>query len=222
MKKYKLVNGVRIQEGVVEKEYSWWDMEEDKPEKLLNRNVPGEFYLYEEDDLCFLEHRMNGMFTANTQRPLTPYSILVGKRTVEEVSRNRKTKKAYMGREAVFDPKSNFEGVLGRKSGGHSLLDIEESVRKEFFERVYSVKERWGIRFKREDDLLESYCEFDSPGFNKRTERIILPKLTKVNYLPVPKKFSAKIRLKEVLIGENEEDGCQSIIDSEGWRVDLI
>lgn len=220
---YKLVGQVRIQEGVVEKEYSWWkNMEEDIPEKLLNRNVPGEFYLYEEDDLCFLEHRINGMLTANTQRPLTPYSILAGRRMIEEVSRNRRTKKVYMGREAVFAPKNNFEGVLGRKSGGRSLLNIGEGVRKEFFEWVHSVKEQWGIRFKREDDLLETYCEFDSPGFDKRTERIILPKLIKVNYLPVPKKFSAKIQLKEVLIWENERDGYQSIIDSEGWRIDLI
>lgn len=218
MSEYRIVSGIRFQKGIPQEEIDQWN-EVDGPEKFRNRYVPGEFYLYEDTDLCFLEYRMNVMLTDVSRRPLTPYSILAGKRTAEDLATSGR-KKVHLFDGVVVDPKKNFSGVLGRKNnGGSALLTFKDNVRKDFFEWMYSVEEQWGIRHNREDDLLEFFCEFGSPDFNKRTSRIILPELIVVNYLPLPSQFSGKIWLKEVLIGDRED--FRSIIDNKGWWIDF-
>lgn len=202
--RYRLIKGVRFQQGVP-KEYIDLFLEEETPEK---------FRFKENDDLCYMEHRVVGSFAPGSLRPLTPYSILSGSRTVEEAAKERRRKGTMMGR-YVIDPTNNCQEIYGGEAGGDILLRIPNSIQRAFFDTILAF----------ESPFIDPkypifYCQFEEPEFDPKNNRIILPNLSTINRVKLARKFTSKIKLKEILVNEN--DGIRLVVDQKGWRVDLM
>lgn len=208
-KKYQLINHVRFQESIPREVINSWLSDEEEPKK---------FRYMANDDLCYFEHISIGGTSPSSLRPLTPYSVLAGEKTVEELSDKGRNRKASIHGFYVVDPSRDYQTVFGGK--GKFILDIPESVKKDFFKWLLSVEDAWKIDSRADNGLLEIFCEFDKPDFDEKSGRIILPNLLEVNHVTVPKSIATKIKLKEWISNEGEK--IRTIVDEEGWRIDLI
>jgi len=203
--KYRLIKGVRFQKGVPKKYIDSFFGKKETPEK---------FRFKEDDDLCYMEHRVVGGSAPCSLRPLTPYSILSGNRTVEEVAKKRRRQGSMAGR-YVIDSANNCQEIYGGENGGDILLRIPKSIQQTFFDMILAL----------EAVLIDPkyptfYCRFTEPKFDPRNNRIILPNISMMNGIKLARKFASKIRLKEILANEN--DGIRLVVDQKGWRVDLM
>lgn len=166
-------------------------------EVLTDRSDKGDWGHFDTDTLTWFEHHGIGSTAVPTPEVLTPYALLSGKKTVEQVAAERKGKDRFL--EPGLDP-AHVTGAT--RDTGSQPWDVRLAFESEDAQRQFA---EFSSKFSPDPETKRIYVGLKPMEFDAAAGKVRMPKLSGLGYenSPLPPELDGKVSLEAFKITDS-------------------